>query len=54
MGTSCPIKGLVEGKRYRFRVSAVNPLGQSEPTELLNAVTAKNPFGKIIFIFKNV
>uniref|UniRef100_A0A3Q0KKY1 non-specific serine/threonine protein kinase n=1 Tax=Schistosoma mansoni TaxID=6183 RepID=A0A3Q0KKY1_SCHMA len=44
VGTTCPIKGLIEGKRYRFRVSAVNPLGQSEPTELLNAVTAKNPF----------
>ncbi|VDP99495.1 unnamed protein product [Trichobilharzia regenti] len=44
VGTSCPIKGLTEGKRYRFRVSAVNPLGQSEPAEVLNAVTAKNPF----------
>lgn len=44
--TSCPIKGLVEGKRYRFRVSAVNAMGPSEPAETNTAITAKNPFGK--------
>ncbi|KAF6776198.1 hypothetical protein AHF37_04474, partial [Paragonimus kellicotti] len=43
-GTSCPVRGLVEGKRYRFRVSAVNALGPSEPTEAVGAYTAKNPF----------
>ncbi|CAH8545499.1 unnamed protein product [Schistosoma haematobium] len=42
--TSCPIKGLVEGKRYRFRVSAVNAMGPSEPAETNTAITAKNPF----------
>ncbi|CAH8634151.1 unnamed protein product [Dicrocoelium dendriticum] len=43
-GTSCPVKGLTEGKRYRFRVAAVNTLGESEPTEAIGAYTAKNPF----------
>ncbi|GAA49621.1 twitchin, partial [Clonorchis sinensis] len=43
-GTSCPVRGLVEGKRYRFRVTAVNALGSSEPTEAIGVYTAKNPF----------
>ncbi|CAH8497134.1 unnamed protein product [Schistosoma turkestanicum] len=43
-GTNCPVKGLVEGKRYRFRVSAVNTMGPSEPAETNTAITAKNPF----------
>ncbi|CAH8526186.1 unnamed protein product [Heterobilharzia americana] len=43
-GTSCPVKGLIEGKRYRFRVSAVNTMGPSEPAETNTAITAKNPF----------
>ncbi|CAH8566640.1 unnamed protein product [Schistosoma rodhaini] len=42
--SSCPIKGLIEGKRYRFRVSAVNTMGPSEPAETNTAITAKNPF----------
>ncbi|CAL8090942.1 unnamed protein product [Calicophoron daubneyi] len=43
-GNKCPIRDLVEGKRYRFRVTAVNAAGPSEPTETAGAVTAKNPF----------
>ncbi|TGZ63952.1 hypothetical protein CRM22_006631 [Opisthorchis felineus] len=44
VGNSCPVRGLVEGKRYRFRVSAVNMMGASEPCETNSAITAKNPF----------
>jgi len=35
---------LIEGTRYMFRVFAVNSIGQSEPTELAEPVTAKVPF----------
>lgn len=45
-GNTCPIRDLTEGKRYRFRVTAVNPMGPGEPGEISGAVTAKNPFGK--------
>lgn len=45
-GTTCPVRGLVEGKRYKFRVSAVNMMGASEPIETSVPITAKNPFGK--------
>lgn len=44
-GNSVDVKDLIEGHRYKFRVSAVNPLGTSEPTETLLSVVAKNPFG---------
>ncbi|TPP56261.1 Twitchin [Fasciola gigantica] len=43
-GNTCPIRDLIEGKRYRFRVTAVNPIGPGEPGEVNGAVTAKNPF----------
>ncbi|KER21602.1 hypothetical protein T265_15051, partial [Opisthorchis viverrini] len=49
-GTSCPVRGLVEGKRYRFRVTAVNALGSSEPTEAIGVYTAKNPFDSEILL----
>jgi titin len=35
---------LIEGTQYMFRVIAVNSIGQSEPTELAEPVTAKVPF----------
>lgn len=35
---------LIEGTQYMFRVSAVNSIGQSEPAELAEPVTAKVPF----------
>uniref|UniRef100_A0A5K3EN24 non-specific serine/threonine protein kinase n=1 Tax=Mesocestoides corti TaxID=53468 RepID=A0A5K3EN24_MESCO len=41
---SVSVTDLVEGKRYLFRVSAVNAIGQSEPAETLTSVLAKNPF----------
>lgn len=43
---SIPITDLVEGKRYLFRVSAVNAIGQSEPAETFTSIVAKNPFSK--------
>lgn len=38
------VLGLTPGQDYKFRVSAVNTEGQSEPLETEKAVTAKNPF----------
>lgn len=43
---STVVKGLREGKRYKFRVKAVNVYGNSEPLEA-DAITAKNPFGEL-------
>jgi len=40
------VKGLEAGKKYKFRVKAVNKLGPSDPCELGRAILAKNPFGK--------
>lgn len=45
-GTSTVVKGLKEGKKYKFRVKAVNIYGTSEPLEG-DAITAKNPFGRL-------
>jgi len=40
----CRVEGLQEDKRYKFRVSAKNKVGQSEPAELKEPVVAKNPW----------
>lgn len=40
------VTGLQEGKKYKFRVKAVNAEGESEPLEADQAIIAKNPFGK--------
>ena len=45
--TNHTVKGLKEGKTYKFRVKAENLYGVSEPLEG-NRVTAKNPFGQWI------
>lgn len=45
-GTSTTVKGLQEGKKYAFRVKAVNMYGTSEPLEG-DTFTAKNPFGTL-------
>jgi hypothetical protein len=44
-GTSHTVKGLENGKQYKFRVKAENVYGVGEPLEG-NRVTAKNPFGE--------
>ena len=48
-GTSHPVKGLKEGKKYKFRVKAENRFGAGEPLETDKPTLAKNPFGKIFF-----
>lgn len=48
---SVEVPNLTEGHRYNFRVSAINDLGRSEPTETLLSIVAKNPFGMRLFIY---
>lgn len=42
--TSLAVDGLVPGKKYKFRVKAVNRQGKSEPLTTQQAIEAKNPF----------
>ena len=37
-------EGLTKGKKYKFRVKAVNKEGESDPLETINPIVAKNPF----------
>lgn len=41
---SFTFKGLTPGKKYKFRVKAVNKEGESDPLETTEAVVAKNPY----------
>jgi hypothetical protein len=41
------VVGLNEGSEYKFRVSAENIYGQSQPLECSKAVVAKNPFSML-------
>ncbi|XP_065941807.1 twitchin isoform X18 [Magallana gigas] len=43
-GTTMPVKGLKEGKKYKFRVKAENIYGAGEPLETSKPTLAKNPF----------
>lgn len=40
------VENLVPGQEYKFRVSAVNAEGESEPLVTEQAIIAKNPFGE--------
>ncbi|GBN20312.1 Twitchin, partial [Araneus ventricosus] len=42
--TNLKVKGLTPGKEYKFRVKAVNRLGESEPLTAQQAILAKNPY----------
>ena len=42
--TKAKVTGLEPGKRYEFRVKAVNDAGESEPLEGDRSIIAKNPF----------
>ena len=45
--TEHEVKGLEPGKKYQFRVKAVNDEGESDPLETDHAVLAKDPFGEL-------
>jgi predicted phage tail protein len=42
--TELTVEGLTPGKKYKFRVKAVNKEGESEPLESDEVVEAKNPY----------
>ena len=42
------VTGLQEGKKYKFRVKAVNKEGDSEPLENDELILAKNPYGECL------
>jgi len=45
------VANLVPGQEYTFRVSAVNSEGESEPLVADHSIIAKNPFGKVIYMY---
>lgn len=51
--TSLDVDGLIPGHKYKFRVRAVNKQGKSDPLTTAQAIEAKNPFGKYLFISEN-
>ncbi|XP_073811656.1 projectin protein bent isoform X33 [Musca autumnalis] len=42
--TSFNFKGLTPGKKYKFRVKAINKEGESDPLECTEPILAKNPY----------
>lgn len=48
--TNFNVEGLTPGHKYKFRVKAVNRLGQSDPLTAQQAIEAKNPYGEY-FLF---
>lgn len=47
----CDLTNLTPGKKYKFRVRAVNREGDSEELETDKAILAKNPFGNFFLYF---
>lgn len=50
--TEFEVTGLNPGSEYKFRVTAVNDEGDSEPLESERGVIAKNPYGISIFFIE--
>lgn len=48
--TTFDVENLTPGKKYKFRVKAVNRLGTSDPLTTQQAIEAKNPFGMCLLI----
>jgi len=44
--TQCGVPGLEPGKRYKFRVKAVNSEGESEPLVNDEEILAKDPYSQ--------
>ena len=42
------IDGLKKGHKYKVRVTAVNKMGKSEPTEIAEPFVAKDPWGEFL------
>lgn len=42
------VTGLTPGKEYKFRTTAINDEGDSEPLETPGSIIAKNPFGQLL------
>lgn len=49
--TALTVTGLTPGKEYKFRVTAVNAEGESDPLQTAESIIAKNPFGKMFMNF---
>jgi FKBP-type peptidyl-prolyl cis-trans isomerase 2 len=43
------VTGLKEGSEYKFRVSAENAYGQSQPLECEKPIIAKDPYSMLTF-----
>lgn len=43
------VEDLVAKKEYKFRIVAVNKIGQSEPANFAKPVLAKDPWGSLNF-----
>ena len=49
VGKVIGVTGLEPGKKYKFRVRAVNSEGESEPLANDNEILAKDPYGRSAF-----
>lgn len=51
--TEFEVTGLNPGSEYKFRVTAVNDEGDSEPLESERGIIAKNPYGRSTNLYKS-